>query len=847
MADYLVQEDGTSRILLEDGSGALLLETSTAPEVDPPFIASKTTLYTPSLPEVQAPFIASATVVRAPTLVFTGEQNTVTTPGTFQWLCPPGITQVYVEAIAGGGGGPSSPGNRDGGGGGGGAYAARHGIPVTPGTLYTFVVGAGGGVDTDGGSSSFTGDSSVQVVAAGGKKGTNPPIAGTGGGGQGGQAASSNGDVVFSGGNGGDGIDGTNEGGGGGGASGNRLANGANGSPASGGPTGGAGGVGANGGGSGGKGGDDNTNNAQAGHSPGGGGGGGGCFENGAAGAAGQVYITTNIVPPFISSRTIVYAPTLPAQIVAPFISSHTTLYAPSLPVQIDAPFISSHTVVYTPALPEIHVPFISSSTRVFGAWSLFDPNRTFSGPGNGGESFLVRLAPNGVTHTATLAADITASDTALSLTGDGSFPSTEPFVVTIGSEVLYVVQVSAGSYRIRARGVSNTTPAAHVAGAAASWGDSYDLALVAGAEIDASFTADVNGSGSTTYPGWLICFDSTQAYLGSSRYAMHVTEVLGVFTAGAGSSGTNRIDGAQPNAIATPAGATDNCPAALSNPARISTNIVAGDVALVRYTNPEASVLDLGPRSVAFQSWFGLKRVDTTDHDVTFTDPNGIVVDTTGAEGTFTGSVNGEWHNPESIGISPDTGQPTPNNCPYTSVTLPGVQRKFTYGSAGGGYNEKGWPIGVLAVRQGIRRVPHWRSYDWHDFGWVYTGFGTDDTFCQMVINRNGAISGAEPAVVFPGPQDVTGPDAVWDDDSYYFGASWYVAIFNTPYFIAGPAIGADEPPGVASGTDSPVPFVGFISGVATINLPPTLEGGQGGDINPTQLTPTLFQAASV
>ena len=532
------------------------------------------------------------------------------------------------------------------------------------------------------------------------------------------------------------------------------------------------------------------------------------------AGAAGA--LETHLPIPFISSVTTVYAPTMPVQ--APFISSVTVVYAPTLPVQLSVPFIGSVTVVYTPSLPEINAPFISSSTRVFGAWSLFDPNRTFSAPGNGGETFLVRLAPNGVTHTATLAAAIGASDTSLSLTGDGSFPSTEPFVVTIDSEVIYIVQLSPGSYRIRARGVSNTLAAAHAAAAAVSWGDSYDLALRAGSDIDASFTADVNGTGSTTYPGWLICFDSTQAYLGASRYPMCVSEVLGVFDAGIGSTGTSRCDGAQPNAIASALAASDDCPAALSNPARISTNIVTGDVALVRYTNPEATVLDLGPRSVAFQSWFGLKRVDATDHDVTFTDPNGIVVDTTSGEGTFTGAVNGEWHNPESIGIGPDTGLPTPNNCPYTSVTLPGVDRKFTFGSGGGGYDEKGWPIGVLAVRQGVRRVPRWRSWDWHDFGWVYAGFGVDDTFCQLVVNRNGVINDAEPAVHFPGPQDVTGPDAVWDDDSYYFGASWYVVIFNTPYLIIGPVIGPDEPPAGAGGADSPVPIVGFVSGTTTI-----------------------------
>ena len=62
---------------------------------------------------------------------------------------------------------------------------------------------------------------------------------------------------------------------------------------------------------------------------------------------------------------------------------------------------------------------------------------------------------------------------------------------------------------------------------------------------IAQSFTANITSSGSTTYPAWLIAFDSTQAYVGSLRYPMHVTSVLGVFDARAGSGGSNRCDAA--------------------------------------------------------------------------------------------------------------------------------------------------------------------------------------------------------------------------------------------------------------------------------------------------------------
>lgn len=835
MADYYVrEEDGTSKYILEDSSGDYLLEAQST--VSPTFIASVTVVYAAatSPAEARPSFIASATAVHAPTVTYAGA-GLFTTPGTFSWVCPAGLTEVDVEAFGGGGGGGNQTALQGGGGGGGGAYAARGSIPVTPGTVYTFVVGAGGAAISDGASSTFTGDSGVQVVAGGGSHGLTGSTHGAGG-----AAASCTGDFARSGGNGGDGVSGTAFAGGGG-ASGNISAAGADGSQ----PTGG---VGANGGGSGGSGSDANLD-GNPGVSPGGGGGGAGASNtahSGGAGAGGLVRITPHIFAPFIASATVVYTPALPIQ--APFISSATVVYAPGLPTQIAAPFIASVTVVYTPDLPEVHAPFIGSVTRVYRAFSLFDPNRTFSGPGNGGETFLIRLAPNGTTETATLAANISGTDTALELTGDGSFPSTEPFVVTIDSEVIYLVQVAAGSYRIRGRGMSNTTAAAHTAGATVAWGDTYDQAIAAADNIDHDFTADINSTGSFTYPGWLVCFDATQAYLSGSRYPIHVTELVGVFDAGAGSSGTNRLDASQPDAISTATGTSDDCPAALSNPARIQTNIAAGDVAVVRYTNPEATALDLGPRSTALQSWFGLKRVSTSDADVTFTGPNGIVVDTTGTYDTFTGSINGEFHNPSAIGIGPDTGIPTPNPVPWTSVTLPGTDRFFTRGSGSGGYDEKGWPFGVLAVRQGNRRVPLWRSFDWHNFSYVFSGFDTDCTFAQIVVNRNGVAS-TEPEVVLPGPQDIDGPDAVWDDGTYYFGVSWYVAIFNGPYLVIGPPIGGTVPTD-GGGTPTPpsyVPGVSFPPGppVVTLPTPPPLEGGSGGDIVPS--AGQLLQIAAV
>jgi hypothetical protein len=795
VADYLVQQDGSSRFILEDASGDLLTEAQPV--------------------AVEPSFIASATVVYAPTLVYTGFQTVLGSAGTFTWVCPPGVTSILVGAYGAGGAGGNAT-IQQGGGGGGGAFAERAAVPVTPGTSYTIVVGAPGSTGgANGAASSFVGDSGVQVVAAGGSGGTSG--SGGGGGGGGGQAASSTGDggLVFSGGNGGTGggVAGAS---GGGGASGNHLATGANGAS---GALGGAGGTGANGGGSGGDGASNGTGSA-----PGGGGsGGGGTNVPGNSGAPGQVTITAFAVS-FITSVTVVYPPALVGQQAVPFIASVTAVYAPTL----------------VHGANEVDVPFISSKTRVYRLFSLFNPDLTFGGPGNGGESFLIRLAPNGTSETATLTTPLAATGNILNVTGDGGFPTDKPFMVTIDAEVMLVFQIAPGNYHVRLRAASNTSASSHTAGTSVVWGDSYDMAITAGFAIANSFTADINSTGTFTYPGWLICFDSSQGYnAAGDRYPMHVAQMLGVFDAGAGSSGTSRCDGAQPSAIHTANGVSDDCPAALTNPARIATDINVGDVAVLRYTNPEAYVIDLGGRSTSLESWFGLKRVDLADHDVTFTDPNGIVIDTTGTYDTFTGSVNGEWANPVPLvtGIAPDASDtagfpiPTPNPVAWTTVTMPASSRHFTRTAIG----EKGWPMCCLAVRQGNRRVPYWQSWDWHNYAYVYDGFGTDCTYCQILINRNGIIFGSVPVVNFPNDDDVDGPDAVWDDGTYDFGASWFVALFNTPYIVAGPGIGGSAVV-IGGGAGGPVPTVGFGGGPTpggpVVVTPPNVEGGAGGGI---------------
>ncbi len=189
---------------------------------------------------------------------------------------PAGVTSITVEAWGGGGGGANGSGER--GGGGGGAYA-RSTIAVSPGQMYSVVIGLGGSTGSNGGNSTF---GTNLVVAEGGRSGAGPN------GGDGGDDGNSTGDVTFSGGDGGDGRN--NGGGGGGGGSAFTNANGQNGEDGG----GSSGGDGGNGTGNGGDGGDeDGTPNAETGNAPGGGGGGRGDDAGSSqAGANGRVTVS---------------------------------------------------------------------------------------------------------------------------------------------------------------------------------------------------------------------------------------------------------------------------------------------------------------------------------------------------------------------------------------------------------------------------------------------------------------------------------------------------------------------------------------------------------------------------
>lgn len=239
-------------------------------------------------------------------------------PGTIDWVVPPCVFTVTVQAWgAGGAGGGSSATDRNGGGGGGGAYCT-YTETVTPGETLRITVGAGGtGVAS--GTGGAGGFSQVQHLTgsivfckaaggAGGTKGANSSSAGAGG--AGGQIASNIPvNTGYKGGNGGNSDPNTastdRSGGGGGGAG--TSANGGNGAIVT------AGTGGATGGGNGGAGVSTTSNGGStgaAGNTIGGGGGGSTTYSSGTRpggnGARGEIRITYTVggccPPPAIPS-----------------------------------------------------------------------------------------------------------------------------------------------------------------------------------------------------------------------------------------------------------------------------------------------------------------------------------------------------------------------------------------------------------------------------------------------------------------------------------------------------------------------------------------------------------------
>lgn len=179
-------------------------------------------------------------------------QQQYTTPGTFNFVVPNGVTSISAVCVGGGGGGAGTDvSSISGGGGGGGALAYQTTISVTPGETLSITIGSGGVgggpnvAGTAGGNSNISRGATTLIRANGGAGGS---VAGAGG--VGGNVITGTGG---SGGTGGTGVNGTADpalaggGAGAGGYSGNG-GNGGDGSP----ETAGTGGSGGGGGGAGG-------------------------------------------------------------------------------------------------------------------------------------------------------------------------------------------------------------------------------------------------------------------------------------------------------------------------------------------------------------------------------------------------------------------------------------------------------------------------------------------------------------------------------------------------------------------------------------------------------------------
>jgi hypothetical protein len=183
--------------------------------------------------------------------------NTVsfTTPGSYTWTVPDGLTSITVVATGGGGGGGGISGSSAGQPGGAGAVVTST-VSVTPDQVLNLVVGGGGGAGANG---PFVGGPSYYFGAGGGGGGSSDVAAGSnqqviagGGGGGGSYAGGAGGNAGGTGGAGGNGggasAFGSTGGGGGSGGIGGVAGSGCNGPSCLGGSNGngGAGGAGGN-------------------------------------------------------------------------------------------------------------------------------------------------------------------------------------------------------------------------------------------------------------------------------------------------------------------------------------------------------------------------------------------------------------------------------------------------------------------------------------------------------------------------------------------------------------------------------------------------------------------------
>ena len=230
--------NGSFNISNNDGSFTVTPTADSTTEGDETFeVAIRISSITGTILQTSSTAIINDTSITASPM----GQEEYTSAGTYSWTAPAGVTAVSVVAV-GAGGYNAGASNGPVGGGGGGALVYKNNIAVTPGQIYTVVVGNSPNGGT-GGISSFTaGFGTMTAGGGGGNAGFNTPAPNGGAGG----LPSGTYDAGYAGGAGGSYSSSTGFGGGGGaggysGVGGYGGSNGAAGSNGSGGGGGGGG------------------------------------------------------------------------------------------------------------------------------------------------------------------------------------------------------------------------------------------------------------------------------------------------------------------------------------------------------------------------------------------------------------------------------------------------------------------------------------------------------------------------------------------------------------------------------------------------------------------------------
>jgi hypothetical protein len=173
-ASYALNSDGTPTVITleaNDPEGVPITwsYTVTSGSLEDTTVTNVDNVFTVTPGETEATFVLTFTAsdginidtsTSSFSLLFVGGpgQQEYTTPGTYSWTVPDGITSVSVVCVGGGG-----SGGTHGTGGGGGGLGWKNNITVIPGQSYTVVVGAGGPGSYDGLSNGIAGEQSYFI------------------------------------------------------------------------------------------------------------------------------------------------------------------------------------------------------------------------------------------------------------------------------------------------------------------------------------------------------------------------------------------------------------------------------------------------------------------------------------------------------------------------------------------------------------------------------------------------------------------------------------------------------------------------------------------------------------